>query len=634
MRPLSLRLRNFLSHADSTLRLANRGLVLIDGENRDMGGSNGSGKSAIFEGIRWAIDGSTSRGIRGADVCRRGYGDTEVTLEFESRGVLARITRYQNHKQFGNQLKFEIAGKDATQSTGKETQAKIYEFLQLDITTFTNVVLFPQGTHGFTSLTDSEQKAVFEKLLNLERFGEAQLRTKAAVAELEANRLTTVGKLGTCKALAAAAADAYSRLRNEKAKYEQQKQEKIQRLQERWFLHDAQKPSPPPVAEAIQQLQARLGGGMEQSLRDVLQQCNHHLNLSVQEVTKLRSSVDVLTREKGKIRLGDPEAEAKKHDTCPSCGQDMPAEAKDRLRLSLCTKHNEEKKRLQSLQEEIAAAELALGPALDKQTQLLGGKAQVENELQTFNDARAQLAQLQAQVSRFDRDLDSWVATGKGLEEQIASARAETANFDPLIEAEQKKHSDQVLIEQKLNEEITWLDEELAYHKFWVEGFGNKGLKSLLIDTATPYLNEVVAKYVHELTNGQCGINFTTLVRLANGELRDKFSVEVSYTNGGETYKSVSGGEARRVDVAVGLALGDLAASRASSSVRLRLLDEPFEALDTIGCEAVVHVLRTHVLPTTETILVMSHNEDLKSLFEQRITVIKENGVSRIHDAA
>ena len=77
-------------------------------------------------------------------------------------------------------------------------------------------------------------------------------------------------------------------------------------------------------------------------------------------------------------------------------------------------------------------------------------------------------------------------------------------------------------------------------------------------------------------------------------------------------------------------ALGEIAASRSRSPIQLRLLDEPFDGLDALGAEQVVDVLKAKVVPKTGTVLVMTHDDNLKRLIDQRMVVVKEDGVSRL----
>jgi ABC-type transporter Mla maintaining outer membrane lipid asymmetry ATPase subunit MlaF len=74
--------------------------------------------------------------------------------------------------------------------------------------------------------------------------------------------------------------------------------------------------------------------------------------------------------------------------------------------------------------------------------------------------------------------------------------------------------------------------------------------------------------------------------------------------------------------------LGELGASRSRFPIQLRLLDEPFDGLDGLGAEQVVQVLQSQVVPNAGTVLVMTHDDNLKSLIGDRLQVVKENGVS------
>ena len=56
MRPVKLLLNDFLSHSRSVIDFNNFDSLLILGSNNDTTDeSNGSGKSAILEAIRWAL---------------------------------------------------------------------------------------------------------------------------------------------------------------------------------------------------------------------------------------------------------------------------------------------------------------------------------------------------------------------------------------------------------------------------------------------------------------------------------------------------------------------------------------------------------------------------------------------------
>ncbi|NIR17999.1 MAG: AAA family ATPase, partial [Desulfobacterales bacterium] len=97
-----LKAENFLSLGDVKLKLANRGVVLIMGENRDASGasSNGAGKSAIWDAMVWGLFGKTLRGITGDDVVNlKAKKNCKVRLSLkDDAGQDVKIIRYRKHK--------------------------------------------------------------------------------------------------------------------------------------------------------------------------------------------------------------------------------------------------------------------------------------------------------------------------------------------------------------------------------------------------------------------------------------------------------------------------------------------------------------------------------------------------------
>lgn len=80
-----IKLHNFMSFEDAEIILDTPGFTVVSGENNnieDNSSSNGSGKSAIFEAIVFALTGETQRKCTGSQVLRLGKkeGFVELTL--------------------------------------------------------------------------------------------------------------------------------------------------------------------------------------------------------------------------------------------------------------------------------------------------------------------------------------------------------------------------------------------------------------------------------------------------------------------------------------------------------------------------------------------------------------------------
>ena len=107
--------------------------------------------------------------------------------------------------------------------------------------------------------------------------------------------------------------------------------------------------------------------------------------------------------------------------------------------------------------------------------------------------------------------------------------------------------------------------------------------------------------------------------------------IELEITRNGSVidYKSMSGGEKKRLDIIIILAFQRFQIESSGVSTNLIVLDEIFDALDQRGIQNVLNCLES-LYPDDTAIYVISHNDSLKSSFSSVVKVIKENGISRI----
>jgi DNA repair exonuclease SbcCD ATPase subunit len=118
------------------------------------------------------------------------------------------------------------------------------------------------------------------------------------------------------------------------------------------------------------------------------------------------------------------------------------------------------------------------------------------------------------------------------------------------------------------------------------------------------------------------------LIKSAKGELREKFSIEVDHAEGGSSFKLISGGEQRKVQIATALALQDLVARRATKPIDLFIGDEIDNALDDAGLERLVTVLDEKA-KERGTVMIISHS-DIRDWIARVIMVSKKDKTSTI----
>jgi len=167
--PRRIRLRNFLSYRDCTVDFTGLHLAVLCGQN-------GHGKSALLDGMTWALWGK-ARGSRDADRIRGDATAKEmlVDFEFENGGAVYRVVRkFVPNK--GSSLDFQQILQDGSVvplggHTLSATQQEIIRRLHLDYDTFVNSAFIAQGrSNEFTAKTPAERKQVLRNILGLDAY--------------------------------------------------------------------------------------------------------------------------------------------------------------------------------------------------------------------------------------------------------------------------------------------------------------------------------------------------------------------------------------------------------------------------------------------------------------------------------
>jgi len=190
MIPVSLTLNGFLSYQDET----SVDLTLI--EVACVSGSNGAGKSSLFDAITWALFGRARRSDDALinDACET--CSVSFTFDYENNRY-----RVQREKPRGKGATLEFQIKDAegswrplTESGLRATEDRIRDVLRLDYDTFINASFFLQGKADmFTQQAPARRKEILSSILGLEIWEsyreEAANRRRADSEEVKALRL-------------------------------------------------------------------------------------------------------------------------------------------------------------------------------------------------------------------------------------------------------------------------------------------------------------------------------------------------------------------------------------------------------------------------------------------------------------
>ena len=215
------------------------------------------------------------------------------------------------------------------------------------------------------------------------------------------------------------------------------------------------------------------------------------------------------------------------------------------------------------------------------------------------------------------------------LREEVNAVKEEVSPFGTLLSDIQETRRASIAEKKTTSYSVRGTQVELDHLNYWIKGFSNKGLKSYLLENVVPFLTARAQEYADIVSGGDITLEFSTKTELKSGETREKFQIVAKNRNGADVYHGNSVGEKRRIDLAVGWALADLASTRSSKPIKFRALDEPFESLDFTGEELVVKLLH-QVISRFETIVVITHSDHLSSHFTNKMVVEKHNGYTTL----
>lgn len=184
MTPLYLKLENFFSHKESEIDFSEFNSALLIGNvegNYDV--SNGSGKSAIFEGLLWCLF-NKSRAAAMNDIIMWGENECMVTLVFSHDQEVYRIRRLRSRVSSTSTVAFDIQDEcgewmDISGSTSKLTNEEIKKRIKFDYKTFVNSAYFRQNDISeFAESDPGRRKEILKSIIDISKWDEYEAETK------------------------------------------------------------------------------------------------------------------------------------------------------------------------------------------------------------------------------------------------------------------------------------------------------------------------------------------------------------------------------------------------------------------------------------------------------------------------
>lgn len=210
--------------------------------------------------------------------------------------------------------------------------------------------------------------------------------------------------------------------------------------------------------------------------------------------------------------------------------------------------------------------------------------SKLNNENDITTEAFKKREKQQTQLNILSKDIndliisiDSKTNLIKQYNEQISKNVADDKSIVEISE-NISQYEDTLNDKQKV---LDILNYENSVLDFWKQAFSDSGIKSMLIDSAIPHMNECVAKELEKVAPGVFTVSFDTLSETKTGKMKDKFTINiVNNVKGSTGHKKLSGGEKRIIDLCCMSALRSLAEKLYNKRFTHIFYDEILDSLD------------------------------------------------------
>jgi len=644
-------------------------------------GSNGAGKSSIFESICYALFGYTIRfGATFSDIVRRGKDWGGATFVFEKDGATYEVERTWSNKLNSTTVRFRCitTGQDLTTKTTKQTNEDIEKLVGLNFETFRNSVLFGQfDFKRIVSLGPSERLDLVADLLSLQYIKKCsdvastrKLTVDSSIEELRA-KLEEKDPKKIRKEIRSA--KELLEMMEEEAQEQRQKFDtkksriqKFKQLKDRFvsarsayknanvFIEEQQervdrlkKKTSNKRISLLQKLEKKYSHAKEQY--DRLTGLDNELDEVEEKCFEIQETITELKTERRLLRSRIKQIKSKKK--CSECGRPYDENVRGKLtkkplqsvktidkKMELENKQLEEKKKeIKEIKQEIGKIKniedprvlkekiISLKAAKDFETEIQSIQKEIDRRKETAR--RAKLAMDEIKQTGYTEDkIDSLESQLLKLKGQIEAKKTEISQLKKNI-SKQKQELKKIKAKQ---DKIEDLKEKGRLYSFLTGMFSKSGgLKQALVENILPRLNLKVNGYLESLTDESIAVNFTTSGKTKSGSLRNKLDIQIITPRGEAKFESYSGGEKQTIVLAIGLGFAELASESSGISCEFLFLDEVFASLDEKARQRLIRLL--YDLKTKfKTIVLVSHLKELHAQLPDVVRIRKKKGISRI----
>jgi len=586
----NLKIENILSIKEAEIQFDKTGLVLLEGYNYDDNRGNGSGKTAIFNALSFALFDKVPRKITKTEILRNGTKSGSVQCDMLVGTDTYSIKRCRPTKveYFKNGSRIDIRQEEFEQKIG-------LTYDQFLITMYT-----AQGAYDkrFVSLNDSKKKEFILELMNLDKFNSYYKECRDRIKAIDSDNYMNNVKLQGLKSNMQIYKDS---LEDEDGINEiiSSNNKKIEELQ-----------------YTITKLSGikRPDTGRYEQVRERARTERGKIDGARREHSRLTSDLINLERKKQPLTEINPDNE------CPNCKEPLFTVGKKLLKSDVI--------------EELKNTRIEYNKDIDEKIEVLF------KEINTIT----------LNIAKKTKDIDDLLLMldKKQQDESAEFISASTSIADISINMGSLKRSNSLQQAKMENnkEKKTKIYEILQNAKVISDEINNNNKEKIMISAvgnvfaptgAPAHIMEDFVNNFNDLIQdnisaiwGNASYSLQTYKVNKDKNVTAKFSESLIINSKERSIGSLSGGEYRSLSLAADFAILDVLKKQFGIVLNPIILDEPFDGLDSIGRETVIELLDR--ISKDKQIWVIDHASEAKTLFPKIVKVEKRSGISIVSD--
>ena len=577
-----LTVKNFMSVGNQVqaIKFANKNLVLVIGENMDLGGDdagarNGTGKTTIINALSYVFFGEALTNIRRDNLVNKtNEKGMLVSVKFEKNNIeytIERGRKPQIFKFYANNIEQNVESNEA-QGENRETQLEINKLMGMTHAMFKNIIALNTYTQPFLSLHHSEQQDIIEQLLGIQLLSEKADILKTKIKRSKEDIAMETARLDGLK------------ISNQKV------EETINSLQSKSSAWTTQnKVDKEKLEDSIKEIES-LDIDKELEAHQTLEQWNK-LNDEMLQLNKDRSNLEatIVQADKTAKKLDKDLEKLNEKATCYACGQDLPKEKIEEMQRKLEEEYGEANSYVMDLQETLDQTEEKiknLGDMAQKPTTYYETVKEAYEHRQYVDTLKTALKNKQDESNPYLDQID-----------ELQKQAIQEVNYDTVNTMQKLKEHEEFLYKLLTNKDSF--------------------IRKKIIDQNLTFLNNRLTHYLDQL-------GLPHLVTFKND-----LSVEITQLGQDLDFDNLSRGERNRLILGMSFAFRDVW-ENLYQNINLLFLDELIDSgMDTAGVESALAILKKMSRERAKNIFLISHKDELIGRVNNVLRVVKENGFTQ-----